>query len=168
MQLLETARLSLEYFDENYFEELAHLLANKEIHKLWPEPKTRNREESRKYLDKILSQYEKYGYSYWAIIRKSDSAFIGMCGLLPEEVNGKKEVEVAYRIDNKYWGNGYAPEAAKAVMEYAREQLGWSSVISLILPENHQSIRVAEKNGLIPDGKKNHVGKEHSIYRKRF
>ncbi len=168
MIITETDRIILETFDEKNFESLATLLANPRVHRLWPEPKTRTRYESLTYFEKILSQYKTYGFSYWAVIRKEDSKFLGICGLLPEQINGKKEVEVAYRIDDQFWGSGYGTEAALATMNYAHEKLGWSSIISLILPENEQSIRVAEKNGLLPDGEKGHVGMVHTVYRKRW
>jgi len=168
MIITETDRLRLEKIDISHFQSLVTLLANPRVHRLWPEPKTRTREESLQYFEKIQSQYKEFGYSYWAVIRKEDNQFLGICGLLPEEINGKKEVEVGYRIDDQFWGNGYGTEAALMTMNYAHEQLGWSTIISLILPENEQSIRVAEKNGLVPDGEKVHVGMVHTVYRKLF
>lgn len=168
MIIAKTERLYLEKIEEKHFDDLAKLLANPRVHKLWPEPKTRNREESRKYFEKIQGQYSDIGVSYWAVIRKTDNQFLGICGLLPEEVEGKSVLEVGYRIDDQFWGNGYAPEAALATMNYAHEKLEMNTIISLILPENTQSIRVAEKNGLVPDGEKMHVGMKHIVYRKRW
>ena len=43
------------------------------------------------------------------------------------------------------WGNRYATEAARPALHHARQTLGIRHVISLILPENARSIRVAEK-----------------------
>lgn len=168
MLIRETERLKLERIAEHHFDNLANLLANPRVHRLWPEPKVRSREESREYFEKIQRQYREIGVSYWAVIRKDDGQFLGICGLLPEEIDGEEVFEVAYRIDDCYWGNGYAPEAALAAMEYAHEELQVNSIISLILDENTQSVRVAEKNGLLPDGEKVHVGMKHTIYRKRW
>ncbi len=168
MVIIDTERLQLEKIDQTHFENLVKLFANERVHHLWPDPKTRTREETREYFNKIQTQYRELGYSYYAIVRKDDFQFIGICGLLPEEVNMKEEVEVAYRVDDAFWGKGYGTEAANVTMKYAHEKLGWSSIISLILPENEQSIRVAQKNGLVPDGEKVHVGKVHTIWRKKF
>lgn len=168
MTILETDRLRLEIIEESHFENLAELLANPRVHRLWPEPKTRNREESRAYFDKIQKMYTDYGYSFYAVIRKEDNKFLGLCGILPDEFEGNPEVEIAYRIDDQFWGNGYAPEAAQACMNYAHEKLGWNTVISLILPANVQSQRVAEKNDLVPSGEKIHVGMRHIVWRKRW
>jgi RimJ/RimL family protein N-acetyltransferase len=48
-----------------------------------------------------------------------------------------------------HWGNGYGTEAAAGCMRYAKDVLHKKSLVSLILAVNRQSIRVAEKNGMI-------------------
>jgi RimJ/RimL family protein N-acetyltransferase len=58
------------------------------------------------------------------------------------------EPEVGYHVHRERWGQGFATEAAKAMIGYAFHALGADYVISLIRPENVQSRRVAEKNGL--------------------
>ncbi len=168
MIITKTDRIQLEELEEKHFDDLALLLANETVHALWPEPKTKNREQSRQFFERVQVQYQNLGYSFWAVIRSEDMQFLGICGLLPEEINGKKEVEVGYRIQDEFWGMGYGTEAAQATMQYAHKNLGWSSIISLILPANRQSIRVAEKNGLNPDGEKVHAGMIHTVYRKTF
>jgi RimJ/RimL family protein N-acetyltransferase len=47
----------------------------------------------------------------------------------------------------EHWGLGYASEAAIAVPDWAFGTLRLPRLISVILPENHRSIRVAEKIG---------------------
>jgi RimJ/RimL family protein N-acetyltransferase len=65
------------------------------------------------------------------------------------------------------WGNGYGTEAARACMEYAFTALEVTRVISMIRPENVQSIRVAEKNGLTCEKIIFWRGYDHCIYAKR-
>jgi ribosomal-protein-alanine N-acetyltransferase len=55
---------------------------------------------------------------------------------------------VAYALAPEFWGQGYASEAARAVRDHAFRTLEAPFVISLILPENTGSIRVAERNGM--------------------
>lgn len=45
------------------------------------------------------------------------------------------------------WGHGYATEAGRAAISYAFSELAAAHVISLIRPENSQSIRLAERLG---------------------
>ena len=93
-----------------------------------------------------LSDYRKYGYGRFAVEWKETGEVIGFCGIkyLPE-INLP---EVGYRYLKEYWGRGIGTEAARACVEFAREDLGISKLIALIVPENVGSIRVAEKLGM--------------------
>ncbi len=166
MKILETERLFLEDIQENRFEDLANLLANKRVHRFFP--KALDRHESLEFLHKVQRRQKEDGVSFWAVIRKSDMKFLGICGLLKQIIDEKEEIEVGYRINDEFWGNGYGTEAAKGCMQYAKEKLGLPSVISLILKENSQSVRVAEKNGLVLEKESMFHGQMHQVYRKTF
>ncbi len=99
-------------------------------------------------IEKNLRWYEQYGYGLFAVLLKKTGELIGDCGLIWQDVEGKKELEVGYHFRREHWGHGYATEAAKACIDFAFENAGVDHVISLIRPENVPSRRVAERNGL--------------------
>ena len=74
--------------------------------------------------------------------------FAGQCGLVAQEVAGRREVEIGYLCLRRHWGRGLATEAARACRDYGFERLGRSRLISIITPANRASRRVAEKTGL--------------------
>lgn len=95
------------------------------------------------------TSYAAHGYGPWALVVKSSGEVIGYCGLFYfEDVNGRPEVEVGYRLARAYWDHGYATEAVRAVRDYAFASLGLMRLIALIDPGNLASIRVAEKAGM--------------------
>ena len=53
-------------------------------------------------------------------------------------------------LARRWWGNGYATEAARAALDHAFTVLKKDRVISLIHPENRASIRVVERLGETP------------------
>jgi RimJ/RimL family protein N-acetyltransferase len=61
--------------------------------------------------------------------------------------------ELGWTIARRHWGHGYATEAARALRTWAYDEAGIASVISLIDPANHRSIRVAEKLAAAPGEK---------------
>jgi ribosomal-protein-alanine N-acetyltransferase len=79
---------------------------------------------------------------------RSENKLIGYCGFFDQTVDDAEEIEIGYRLDPKYWGQGLATEAVRAVRDHAFNDLGLDHVISLIHPENIASRRVAEKNGM--------------------
>ena len=62
-----------------------------------------------------------------------------------QKIDNKLEIEVGYHVIKKYWGMGYATEAAQLFVDFAIENQLAQSVIAIIHPNNLKSIRVAEK-----------------------
>jgi [ribosomal protein S5]-alanine N-acetyltransferase len=100
------------------------------------------------WIEKQLSRYSENRYGLQALITKDTNEFIGQCGLLLQEIDGEKRVEVGYHIFKKHWGQGYAPEAAKLFIDYGFKNDQADSIISIIHINNIKSQKVALKNGL--------------------
>lgn len=86
------------------------------------------------------------GYGQFLIEDRQSGAALGVCGLLYRD-----ELElsdVGYALVPEARGHGYAAEAAAAVLEYARCELGVADVAALVSPGNAASIRVLEKLGM--------------------
>jgi RimJ/RimL family protein N-acetyltransferase len=164
--ILETERLKLVMIDEDHFDDLYKLLSNEKVHKYFP--KALSEIESKEFFEKIRSRYKTDGYSYWAVVRKTDNEFIGICGILDQEIDGQVESEIGYRLLDTFWCNGYGTEAAKGCIDYAKEKLSKKSVISLIRSVNIPSIRVAEKNGFQFEKKTFFHELPHRVYRLKF
>jgi RimJ/RimL family protein N-acetyltransferase len=109
---------------------------------------TTNIDRARHMIEKQLDRYTQLRFGHQALIDKKTNSFIGVCGLLTQEVDGITEIEVGYHILKKYWGQGYAPEAAKLFINYAFDNNITNSIISVIDTGNIKSQKVADKNGL--------------------
>jgi RimJ/RimL family protein N-acetyltransferase len=92
-------------------------------------------------------------YIAWARETRDESAFlvtldddvvIGACGVgLGENENP----EIGYWVGVRYWGQGFATEAARAVIDYAFEKFGFEALHSAARVTNPASRRVLEKCG---------------------
>lgn len=160
---MSTQRLRLEKIEKSHFNDLFALVSNPKVQRYFPT--TLNRNEAREFYEKIQNRYETDGYCFWAVVRQDDNQFIGICGILKQEVDGQIETEIGYRILDEFWGKGYATEAAEGCIKYAKEKLKKISVISLILSVNAPSIKVAEKNGLKFEKESMFHGLPHNVYR---
>lgn len=106
-------------------------------------------------VDHINQHYEKFGYALYAVETKDTQEFIGFVGLNhpPFEIPNFQPkslsiVEIGWRLSSGHWGNGYATEAAKAVLHYAFTELNLGEIISFTVVANTKSRRVMEKIGL--------------------
>jgi RimJ/RimL family protein N-acetyltransferase len=113
---------------------------------------------------KILDHYKNYGYCLWKVLLKSKEKFVGITGLIYQEINDTAETEIAFRISPEHWNNGYAAEAARACKYYGETTLGKNRFISLIHPQNKASRRVAQKLGAKKTNLVLFMGQEHEVY----
>ena len=148
MKILETKRLVLRHLELTDLEALFALYSDPEVKRYIPDaPLTLA--EAKEELEWFLNGHPKHPeLGLWATIHKETGQFIGRCGLLPWEIDGRSEVEVAYLIDKAHWGQGLGTEAAQAILDYGFENLRLSRLICLIERENSASMRVAEKIGM--------------------
>jgi len=91
---------------------------------------------------------ERYriGYGDWAVLERASGEIMGECGLTDAQVTD--DPEITWLFHAKFWGKGYAYEAARAVLEYAFGPLGLARVIAHVQPGNARSLRLIEKLGM--------------------
>ena len=123
------------------------------------------KEIAQSWIDSQLKRYGENAFGLMAIRKKQTHEFIGQCGLLVQEVNGKKELEIGYHLLPRYWGNGYASEAAQMFEQIGFEEYLAPSIVSLIHTKNIPSQKVAERNGMKKDGKTTHKNLDAYIFR---
>lgn len=160
--IMETTRLKLLEVTDRDFDLIFLLTRNEKVMKFFP--KVLSYEETQQMVQKILTHYVEYGYCFWKVLLKPDDQFVGISGLLHQEIDNESVTEISYRMLPEYWNKGYATEAAKACKKYAETELGKKRLISLIHPKNDASIRVAIKLGARKIKSVLFMGEEHDVY----
>lgn len=142
---LETSRLLLRPMTLKDELALAEVLGDAETMRWYPHPFSR--EEVREWIERQISRYSS-GTGLLGLVEKQSGRLIGDCGVVWQDVEDRMEFEVGYHVNRGFWNQGFATEAAKAVIDSAFSDLRANLVVSMIRPENIASRRVAEKNGL--------------------
>jgi RimJ/RimL family protein N-acetyltransferase len=146
--ILETERLILRCFVPNDLDDLFELYQDEEIRRYFPEG-VLSFDQTKEELEWFLNGHPRFpALGLWATLNKKTGEFMGRCGLLPWTIEDRHEVEVAYMLGKKFWGQGFASEAALAIVRHAFEQLNLSRLICLIDPENLASVKVAQRIGM--------------------
>jgi RimJ/RimL family protein N-acetyltransferase len=162
--VLETSRLRVREFVPQDADALAAVLGDPVAMQYYPA--TFDRKGVEEWIGRNIGRYQRDGHGLWAMVLKDSGELIGDCGCTLQEVEGADHIEVGYHVRRDLWGKGYATEGARACMEYAFAKLGSARVISMIRPENMQSRRVAEKNGMTCEKVIFWRGYDHCIYAK--
>ena len=105
----------------------------------------------RQEIDWNLRHFTRHGFGFLAIERKSDGKFAGFCGLIrvgeiASPIRG--QLEIGWRVVETMWSRGYAYEAAKAVLDWARTELPGQTVFARINIHNEASAALARKLGM--------------------
>ncbi len=145
--ITQTERLIIREFQVLDIEALAQILAKPEVMQFSLDGVLSTKQTAVK-IQSFLDSYQKNGYGKYALIHCQSRRLIGYCGIAVEEIEGKSENELGYRIDSDFWGQGLATEAAKACLEHGFDKFKFDYVLGIVEPENQASIKVLEKVGM--------------------
>jgi RimJ/RimL family protein N-acetyltransferase len=145
MEIIETGRLKLRQWNENDFDDFALYYADEENARYVGGQK--DADQAWRHLALLIGHWELKGFGYWAVDEKETDAFVGCVGLWQSP--GWPELELGYWLMKEHQGKGYGLEAGRRCIEYAREVLQASSLVSYIDPRNAPSIRLAERLGAV-------------------
>lgn len=93
-----------------------------------------------------FAMYETFGYGPYRVALRENDVPIGICGLFRRPA--LDEPDIGYAVLPDWAGQGYAMEAARAVLDDARDRLQLPRLTAIVSPENERSIRLLEKLGL--------------------
>lgn len=98
------------------------------------------------YMAMHMGHWLLKGYGKWALAHARTDELIGRVGYfdMPYEWPG---LELGWTVARKFWGQGYATEAARLALDWGFQTLDTNEIISAILPGNARSIAVAERLG---------------------
>lgn len=141
MLVLTTERLRLRWFEPA---DAPHVLEQL-LEPSWianiRDPGVHDLEAARRWMEeKLFAGYWSTGLGLWAVERASDGIVLGMCGLLQRDY--LPAPDIGYAFLPRFWGQGYAREAAAACLQYAQEVLGQSRLYATTAPENLASQKV--------------------------
>lgn len=147
MSVLETERLALREFHLDDAEFILELLNEAAFLRFIGDKGVRTLADARDYLLKgPMESYRRFGFGLYLATLRADGTPIGMCGLVKRD--GLADVDVGFALRSRYWSQGYAVEAAAAVLDYAKRRLNLGRIVAIANPDNRASIAVLEKIGL--------------------
>jgi RimJ/RimL family protein N-acetyltransferase len=147
MHEIETERLRLRGFQPGDLEAYqATIYGDADVMRYLPGGQPRPVERTRDVLNFFIEHEQQQGFTVWAVVDKATDGFLGHCGLI--YLDNEREVEIAYAFGKAYWGQGFAPEAARACLRYGFEAAGLPHILALAYPANLASQRVMQKIGM--------------------
>jgi len=143
----ETERLRLRYFSLDDAEFILELVNDPSWIQFIGDRGIRTLAQAEDYLQNgPMASYAENGFGLYLVQRKVDLMRLGMCGLVKRP--SLPHVDIGFAFLPQFTGQGYAFEAATAVLHYARHDLNLPPVVAITAPDNHRSIKLLQKLGL--------------------
>ncbi|MDL1896993.1 GNAT family N-acetyltransferase [Anaerolineae bacterium CFX7] len=125
----------------------------------------RAEQDAKAFVQRFIAQQQEIPRTkfQFAIALPADNKVIGNVGLRKRGVK-TYDADMGYEIDPKVWGNGYATEAAEALLQFGFTTLQLHRIWAEALAANENSIRVLEKLGMRQEGRL----REKEFFKGRF
>ena len=167
MQILETQRLILRAWQKSEAKRLFEICRDAKVMKHIGKGKPyKTIEDAEKFLNWAEKYQEKMGFCRWAVTRKPSGEIIGSCGFV--RLSETKEIELGYLFERKFWGQGFATEAAGGCLKYGFENLGFREIIALTDLQHTASQNVLEKIGFTKRGIEIYDKEETLVYSAKY
>ncbi|MFE3573750.1 GNAT family N-acetyltransferase [Lysinibacillus sp. NPDC059133] len=151
MKILETERLTLRLQTTDDADFILELVNDPSWLEFIGDRGVRTVEDAREYIvNGPMHMYEQFGFCFYLVERKEDQSPVGICGFVKRE--SLEDVDIGFAFLPKYWGKGYAYEAASATLAYGLDTLGLNRIVAITTQDNHASAKVLEKIGLKFEG----------------
>jgi RimJ/RimL family protein N-acetyltransferase len=142
--IIETERLTIRSFRKSDIPEYAAIVADPEVTKFLGDGSPHSYEQATAYILECLRSEAEEGFARYAVILKETRELIGFCGFK----KASDHIDLGWRYARRVWGNGYATEAAVAVLDYGMNSLKLSGIVAESAVENIRSVRVIERIGM--------------------
>jgi len=142
-----TERLRLRAFRADYLDAYAAMQANPVVMRYLVMGRTSTPAEVWRTMASSLGGWALRGYGLWACEKIDDGAFIGSVGIF--QPLDWPEPELAYSLDQPFWRQGFATEAATAARDWFFGHFPFPRAASFIRPQNDASKRVVERLGAV-------------------
>jgi RimJ/RimL family protein N-acetyltransferase len=163
MITLETNRLILRMLRESDIDAYAEMCGDPEVMRYIGDGQPLDRPMAWRRLAMMVGHWTLRGYGLWAAADKASGELIGQIGFWNPD--GWPGFEIGWFLRRSFWGQGYATEGARMVLQYGFTKMKQPQIISLIHAENAASIRVANRLGERLIGPVEVMGKSALMYR---
>ncbi len=145
--VIETDRLTLRKFTEDDAAFILRLLNEPSFLEYVGDKGVRTLDDARQYIrEGPVASYKQHGFGLYLVQHDKDGSSIGMCGLLKRDT--LDDPDIGFGFIPEFWSQGFATEAARAVLDRAKSQHGLSRVVAITASHNSASIQVLKNIGL--------------------
>lgn len=165
MTEIRTPRLLLRRWTDDDLAPMAEINSDPEVMRWIGDGSVRDLDGTAEDIERWEEEWDEEGFGIFAVELLASGELIGSVGLsvpddLPELL---PDVEIGWRLGTQFWGQGYASEAAQAVLEFALQDRGLDRVVAVNRLANEQSENVLRKLDMVVDHETKHPAHGYAL-----
>lgn len=145
MEIL-TQRCTLRPLVPEDFDAIFQIMNGKRVREVWEHAFAP--EDVNQWIERRRKGYRENGIDYLLAVNRETGEPVGQVGLLREEMDGRMVWSIGWILGEAFQGQGYATECARAVADYAFDEMQLSEIYCDIRPQNEKSLAVAARLGM--------------------
>jgi ribosomal-protein-alanine N-acetyltransferase len=142
--IIQTNRLTVRSFLESDIPQYATFVADPQVTRFLGDGSPHSHEQAAAYIYDCIRSEAEEGIARYAVTLRETGELIGFCGFK----RMSDYIDFGWRYARRAWGNGYATEAAAAVLDHGISTMKLSGIVAQSAVENVGSVRVMEKIGM--------------------
>jgi [ribosomal protein S5]-alanine N-acetyltransferase len=142
--VISTPRLIISRFDLTDWPFILKLLNTPGWLQFIGDRNVHNEEQAKAYLTNgPIKSYADFGFGLMNVKSRATGQSIGMCGLLKRDTLQHPDIGFAFLPEEV--GQGYALEAATAIIQNVQQNLSTQEICAIVQPDNERSISLLKK-----------------------
>ena len=148
MIAIETPRLLIRNWEERDRDLFFEINSDPEVMAFFPIRRTRP--EADAFFDYLQREIAEKGHGFTPIESKATGETLGFTGMAADDIvpGLGPAFEIGWRLARRHWGQGYATEAAGAILGFGFETLDLDQIVSYAVETNWRSRAVMERLGM--------------------
>jgi RimJ/RimL family protein N-acetyltransferase len=144
-------RVTLRWINDSDESSLYTMFSDPEVMRYWSSPPLKDKDETKRLLDRIREGFQARRFFQWGIARNSDNRLIGTLTLFYLDSKNLR-AEIGYALTRSEWGKGYMREALQTLLGFAFQELNLQRIEADVDPRNAPSIELLQGLGFQQEG----------------
>ena len=133
-------------------ESLFEIYSNENLFLQSPNMQKKNKETVLNMIGHFERDFNKHKMVWLGIVENDNPDFIIGVAEMFDYNRDVNMITIGYRLNDRYWGKGFATKAVSAMIEYLFNNIGVNRIQAFVMPENIKSLDVLRRNNFVEEG----------------
>ena len=149
---LKSDRITLNKIKESDLNDLYEIYSNENLFKFRPGKVKKNKATVQNMIGHFTRDFNKKKMIFLGIFLNNENEKLIGIGEIFDFNKKVNSITIGYTLNESYWGNGYATETTKTIVDFLFQHIQINRIQAFVMPENEKSKKVLHRNSFVKEG----------------